>query len=312
MARKAGLLDMLATTMKLRTSKPVLRVGRIAGQFGKPRSNPSESVDGVELPVYRGHMVNTPEPDADGRLPRPDRMLSAYSAASDVVDHLRDRDVMTATAIDSTIWTSHEALILDYELPMIRRDETGQLLLTSTHWPWIGNRTRQLDGAHVDLLSRVVNPVACKIGAKITAAELVELCDRLDPSCQPGRLTLIARMGADLVTEALPPLVAAVAAAGHPVIWLTDPMHGNTVSTPAGFKTRFVDTVIREVTGFQTAVREAGGIAGGFHLESTPDLVTECVRDESEIGSVGDTYTSLCDPRLNPGQAVQVVSAWTA
>jgi 3-deoxy-7-phosphoheptulonate synthase len=310
-ARKASLLDMLALTMKLRTNKPVLRVGRMAGQFGKPRSKPFEQVDGVDMPVYRGHMVNTPEPDPDGRRPRTDRMLSAYSAASDVVDHLERRDAVSPSAIDSTIWTSHEALVLDYELPMVRRDENGQLLLTSTHWPWIGERTRQLDGAHVDLLSRVVNPIGCKVGPSATPEDLVALCDRLDPGCQPGRLTLMARLGADAVAELLPPLVAAVKASGHPVIWLTDPMHGNTVSAPGGLKTRFVEAMVREVENFQVAVHSAGGTAGGVHLETTPDHVTECVQNEADIDSVGGMYTSLCDPRLNPSQAVAVVSAWT-
>jgi 3-deoxy-7-phosphoheptulonate synthase len=310
-ARKAGLLDVLAGTMKMRTHKPVVRVGRIAGQFAKPRSKPIERVGDIDLPVYRGHMVNTPEPDPDGRRPNPYRLLSCYSAASEVVNHLGWCSSQSRSRIDPPIWTSHEALLLDYELPMVRRDENGRLLLSSTHWPWIGERTRQPHGAHVALLSAVINPVACKVGPSITSEELVMLCDQLDPECQPGRLTLIVRMGADVVADLLPRLVAAVRASGHPVIWLTDPMHGNTVATPDGLKTRYVQTVVREVENFQDAVRCAGGTACGIHLETTPDQVTECVQSQADINTVGDKYTSLCDPRLNPSQAVAVLSAWS-
>jgi 3-deoxy-7-phosphoheptulonate synthase len=193
---------------------------------------------------------------------------------------------------------------------MLRQTTAGNLLLTSTHWPWIGERTRQPEGAHVAMLARVVNPVACKLGPGTTPEEALELCALLDPRREPGRLTFIARMGADNVADRLPPLVRAVRAAGHPVIWLCDPMHGNTLTTPDGFKTRYTDTVIREVRGFQWAVNRSGGVAGGLHLETTPDAVTECVHDASEVARVGHKYTSLCDPRLNPVQAVQVAAAW--
>src|SRR5262249_13208788 len=155
------------------------------------------------------------------------------------------------------------------------------------HWPWIGNRTRQVGGAHVALLAAVANPVACKVGPDIGAAELVALCERLDPEREPGRLTLVSRMGAGEVAGALPPLVAAVRDAGHPVIWLCDPTHGNTVCGPGGRKTRFVDAIIREVEGFQAAVADAGGVPGGLHLEATPDEVAECVADPSRIGDLG-------------------------
>jgi len=309
-ARKAGLLDVLAGMMKMTTHQPVVRVGRIAGQFAKPRSKPTEMVAGVELPVYRGHMVNSPEPDPEGRRPDPDRMLACYQAASDVMDHLGWRDTAERPSIDPVVWTSHEALLLDYEIPLLRRDSAGGLLLTSTHFPWIGERTRQVDGAHVDLLAQVVNPVACKVGPGMAIDELLALCERLDPWREPGRLTLIARMGAEAVVDKLSPLVAAVRAAGHPVIWLTDPMHGNTVTAPDGLKTRFLETVIREIQYFQSGVRTAGGVAGGLHLETTPDDVTECVMNQSDVDRVGDKYTSFCDPRLNPDQAVAAVSAW--
>ncbi len=297
--RKAGLVDVLAGLLKMITRTPVVRVGRIAGQYAKPRSSEFDLVNGVEIPAYRGDAVNSAEPDPDGRVPDPTRLLSAYDAASAAVGHL-SADPM---------WTSHEALLLDYEVPLLRAVPDG-LLLSSTHWPWIGDRTRQLDGPHVALLADVVNPVACKVGPTMTASDLLAVCARLDPRREPGRLTLIARMGAGVLSSALPSLVAAVRAEGHPVIWLTDPMHGNTVRTPDGLKTRFVETVTQEVREFQEAVRAAGGVAGGLHLETTPDHVTECVLHRGEIDKVGDKYTSLCDPRLTARLAFSVVTAW--
>ncbi|MDG9715392.1 3-deoxy-7-phosphoheptulonate synthase [Streptomyces sp. DH24] len=309
-ARKTAVLDLLVGALKMITHKPVIRVGRIAGQFGKPRSSPTELVGGVELPSYRGHMVNGPEPDPESRRPEPQRILACYEAAREIMSHLGWRDPVRRHWMEPPVWTSHEALILDYELPMVRRDEQGRLILASTHWPWIGERTRQLDGAHVALLSRVANPVACKIGPKVTPDELLGLCERLDPRREAGRLTLVARMGADAVGDRLPKLVAAARAAGHPVIWLTDAMHGNTVALPNGLKTRFVETIEREIQAFQEAVRSEGGIVGGLHLETTPDDVTECVSNDSCVDHVADKYTSYCDPRLNPGQAVAVASAW--
>jgi 3-deoxy-7-phosphoheptulonate synthase len=313
-ARKAGLLDVLAGIMKMKTHRPVLRAGRMAGQFAKPRTNPVEIVNGVELPVYRGHMVNSPEPDPELRRSDPNRLLSGYLAARAVMTHLGwcgpVSDRKGSVGIDPVVWTSHEALLLDYEMPMLRRCGDGRLLLSSTHWPWIGERTRQVDGAHVNLLAEVINPVGCKVGNGMTPDELLALCARLDPDRTPGRLTLIARMGADFVETRLPRLVAAVRAAGHPVIWLSDPMHGNTVTALDGLKTRFLETIVREIRLFQQAVRAGDGVAGGLHLETTPDHVTECVLNRSQVDQVGDKYTSYCDPRLNPDQAVDVVSAW--
>ncbi|WP_419994058.1 3-deoxy-7-phosphoheptulonate synthase [Streptomyces boninensis] len=306
--RKAGLLDMLAGVMSMITRRPVLRAGRLAGQFGKPRSKPVEVVHGAELPVYRGHMVNSPEPDERLRQPDPYRLLTGYECARTVLHHLgwgaeRPRP-------GSAVWTSHEALLLDYELPLLRPQPDGRLLLASTHWPWVGHRTRQPDGAHIALLAAVANPVAVKIGPGSTANELVALCERLDPHRIPGRLTLIARFGAADAGRLLPPLVAAVRAAGHPVSWLTDPMHGNTVPGPDGLKTRLVPDLIREVVEFHRAVTESGGTAAGVHLEATPDAVTECADDRAALSGVGDKYTSLCDPRLNPRQAMKVAAAW--
>ncbi|MGW7230435.1 3-deoxy-7-phosphoheptulonate synthase [Streptomyces cyaneofuscatus] len=308
--RKSALLDLLAGAMKLASGNSVVRVGRLAGQFGKPRSSPTELVDGVELPVYRGHMVNRPEPDAELRRPDPGHLLTGYRAASDIMHYLGWRGTASRSVLDVPVWTSHEALLLDYELPLLRREPDGSLLLTSTHWPWVGERTRQLDGAHIALLAAVSNPVAVKVGPTMTPDTLLALCDRLDARRHPGRLTLIARMGADNVAEKLPALVRAVHQAGHPVLWLSDPMHGNTVTSPDGLKTRMVSTVIREVENFQSAVCANGGVAAGLHLETTPEKVTECVQDASELRRVGDKYLSFCDPRLNPQQAIEVVSAW--
>ncbi|WP_324790062.1 3-deoxy-7-phosphoheptulonate synthase [Streptomyces sp. H51] len=309
-ARKAGLLEALAGVLTARTRLPVVRVGRMAGQFAKPRSQPTERVEGVELPVYRGHMVNSPVPERAARRPDPLRLLHGYTAARQAMGHLGWLGERSGPGGGRpSVWTSHEALLLDYEMPLIRCDEHGRPLLTSTHWPWIGERTRQPDGPHVALLSDVVNPVACKVGPDTSVGDVLRLCARLDPHREPGRLTLVARMGADLVGERLPALVWAVRAARHPVVWLTDPMHGNTVSTEYGLKTRRVESVIAEVEAFQRAVRSSGGVAGGLHLETTPHDVVEC-----DLGLAGDrgrlSYTTLCDPRLNLGQAVTVVSAW--
>ncbi|MEO6084488.1 MAG: 3-deoxy-7-phosphoheptulonate synthase, partial [Umezawaea sp.] len=244
------------------------------------------------------------------RRPDPTRILSGYRLAGSVLRHLGWAGRGARPRLEPEIWTSHEALLLDYEVPMVRRSEPGRWWLSSTHWPWIGERTRQADGAHVALLSRVVNPVACKVGPTMTAGELLALCAALDPWHEPGRLTLIVRMGADEIGSRLPPLVAAVRAVGHPVIWLSDPMHGNTVRTPDGLKTRLLHRITQEVHQFQAVVRDGGGVDGGLHLETTPDDVTECVLDDADTGHVGDKYTSLCDPRLNPDQAVSVVAAW--
>lgn len=307
-ARKTALIHVLADVLAMRSQRPVVRVGRIAGQFAKPRSQTGELVGGQELPVYRGHMVNSPEPDVEPRRPDPKRLLSGYWAATTAMEAIRDRN---GSAPDGrALWTSHEALLLDFEVPMVRADREGYLL-ASTHWPWIGERTRQIDGAHVAVMASVTNPVACKVGPNMTTDELLGLCARLDPRREPGRLTLIARMGTGAVADRVPRLVRAVRAAGHPVIWLCDPMHGNTVVRGDGRKTRLVDAIVGELRGFVAAVSSAGGAPGGLHLEVTPDEVTECVRDEQDLAAVTTGgFTSLCDPRLNVAQAVSVVSAW--
>jgi len=308
--RKAGLIDVLAGTLKMIGHRPVIRAGRIAGQFAKPRSHATETVNGQILPVFRGHLVNGPEPDPAARRPDPARMLLCYDAAQEAMAHLGWGNDDARWCADPPLWTSHEALVVDYEAPLLRRDGEGRLFLASTHWPWIGARTHDPAGMHVALLAAVANPVACKVSATTSARELLAVCARLDPGREPGRLTLIARMGATAVSDHLPPLVQAVRSAGHPVLWLTDPMHGNTRLTPEGYKTRYLDAVTSEVSDFQCAVRSVGGVAAGLHLEVTPDRVTECVLDESHAAQVSEKYTTLCDPRLNPEQAVAVVGAW--
>lgn len=309
LSRKVGLLDALAGVLRMQSNRQVLRVGRIAGQFAKPRSQPTEIRDGIELPAFRGPLINGAQPDAISRRPDPLRMLMCHRAAAAAISYLW-RAKTWAPMPETTVWTSHEALVLDYELPQLRRVAGNRLVLTSTHWPWIGDRTRQVDGAHVRLLSAVDNPIACKVGPAMTASELRTLCARLDPRREPGRLTLIARLGADRVAQRLPELVTALRSAGHPVIWLCDPMHGNTVTGPGNRKTRLVHQIIREVQAFQDAVTTAGGVAGGLHLETTSDPVVECVTDLGELEHAGDRYTTLCDPRLNPEQALDVATAW--
>ncbi|MFE1173095.1 3-deoxy-7-phosphoheptulonate synthase [Streptomyces sp. NPDC058773] len=313
-ARKSGVLDLLAATLTAATHKPVVRVGRIAGQFAKPRSRPFERIGELELPVYRGHMVNGPEHDPESRRHDPLRLLTSYLTACDVMEHLGWRGPAAAghrPLAESRLWTSHEALVLDYEVPMIRELGDGRRWLGSTHWPWIGERTRRLDGAHLDLVAGLVNPVAVKVGPTTAPEEVTDLCERLDPLREPGRLTLIARMGAEWVAGRLPALVEAVRVAGHPVIWLSDPMHGNTVTGPDGHKTRLLEAMAREIRGFLRAVTDAGGTAGGLHLETTPDDVLECATGLSVYEGKAVRRTSLCDPRLNPEQAVALVSVWS-
>lgn len=309
--RKIRVLDLIAAELTAGTGLPVLRVGRIAGQYCKPRTRERELCGGQELPAYRGHLVNRPEPSVARRRADPCNLLACHDAAAEVLGHLErhTRPGPDGRTDALGVWASHEALLLDYELPQLRRDG-DRVLLTSTHLPWVGERTRDPEGAHVALLAAVANPVACKVGPAMTPDQLLELCARLDPQRRPGRLTLISRMGRDLVGQRLPALVAAVREAGHPVIWSTDPMHGNTVTSPDGLKTRHIGALVEEVAGFRAAVAQGGGTAGGMHLETTPDEVTECVDDESELDRVSHKYTTLCDPRLRPEQAVAVARAW--
>jgi len=314
-AAKTGLLEQLADLMTVGGGVPVLKVGRIAGQFAKPRSKDTESINGTVLPSYRGHLVNGPDPDPVSRRPDPLRMITGFHAAAQITGRLDRRPAATRagrSVVEPTVWTSHEALLLDYEEPLVREHSDGRSWLSSTHWPWIGERTRQLDGPHLDLMARISNPVACKVGPGMSVDEIARLCDLLDPDREAGRLTLISRMGAALIENLLPRLVTAVRSAGHPVIWLCDPMHGNSTLTPDGRKTRHLSAVVREVQVFRRVVEQAGGTAGGLHLETTPDDVHECIDDLPGSLTGSGRWTSLCDPRLNPTQAAEVVNAWAA
>ncbi|WP_327066164.1 3-deoxy-7-phosphoheptulonate synthase [Kitasatospora sp. NBC_01250] len=330
---------------------PTLTVGRIAGQYAKPRSKPQESYPGGVLPVYRGDLVNGFAADPEARTADPRRMLTAYHTARAVLNELHLIAHETASALlprtwhepagtlstlavptttwDGTLrsvlkgygqtveldgswrrtglWTSHEALVLDYEQAMVRRDSrTGEHYLLSTHLPWIGERTRRLDGAHLAFLAQVANPVACKIGPGTTPEDLLELCRRLDPHRRPGRLTLITRFGAGQVRDRLPALVRAVADAGHGVVWSCDPMHGNTVTAAGGLKTRLMSDILAEITGFFEVLFRAGRWPGGVHLEIAGDQVTECLGHGGPSTEEGlrRAYRTLCDPRLNNNQAM--------
>jgi 3-deoxy-7-phosphoheptulonate synthase len=354
---KLRVILQMAVVLMYGSGVPIVKVGRIAGQYGKPRSSPVESDGQLELPSFRGHIVNDIAFSAEARTPQPERLLTAYQQSAATLNLLRaftnggfadlsrvhvwnqefvsssneghryeriadeiDRALrfMKACGIDSEtesrlhnvdFWTSHEALILGYEEALTRRDSlTGGWYDCSAHLLWVGERTRQLDGAHLAFLAGVGNPVGCKIGPTVTADEIVALCGILDPDRVPGRLTLISRMGADAVAELLPPLIEAVRDAGHPVVWACDPMHANTFTAPSGRKTRHFDDVLREISGFFAAHRQCGTWPGGVHVELTGDDVTECLGGAEEIldTDLGTRYETMCDPRLNARQSLDL------
>jgi 3-deoxy-7-phosphoheptulonate synthase len=313
-AARVDLLHAFGRTVERALHRPAITIGRIAGQYAKPRSSPVERVGGRELPSFRGHLVNDPGPDPAGRIPDAMRLLQGRRHAGDVLDLLREL-AGSGMAMPGTlgsrapaVWTSHEALVLDYEEPMVRRDPlTGAWCLTSTHLPWIGARTCDPDGAHVRFLAGIANPVGLKVGPDVGPDRLAELCARLDPGHRPGRLVLISRMGADKVRTALPPLVEAVARLGHPVVWVCDAVHGNTYTSGTGHKTRHTDRVAAEISGFFAAVRAARGWPGGVHLEATPADVTECVGGPTVTeDDLPLRYETACDPRLNGAQTARI------
>jgi 3-deoxy-7-phosphoheptulonate synthase len=336
---------------------PVLKVGRIAGQFVKPRSSDVEQTAAGEIPVFRGHMIHDDAPTAEARVPDPQRMLQGlhYSAAAlnlvraftkggfaDLTQvHAWNQDFvssspegqryellaaeieralgfMAACGIDLAatpqlhevdVWTSHEGLLLDYEEALTRRDSlTGDWYDCSAHMLWIGDRTRELDGAHVEFFSGVHNPIGVKLGPGAAPEEAVELCARLNPDRVPGRMTLIVRMGAGLVAEHLPPLLRAMRESKHPAVWACDPMHGNMFTVGGGRKTRHFDAIMVELEGFFTACREEGVWPGGVHLEYTGEDVTECLggSDALEESQLDHRYETLCDPRLNARQSLDL------
>jgi 3-deoxy-7-phosphoheptulonate synthase len=347
----------MATVLTYGAALPVVKLARAAGQFAKPRSSPTEMIDGVELPSFRGHMVNDDIADPAARVPDPARMLQAYHQSTARLNLLRAftkggfadltqahvwnqefvahsaegrRYEKIARGIDDALrfmaacgidlerehqlhevdlYTSHEGLILPYEEALSRRDSlTGQWYDCSAHLLWIGERTRNPRHAHVEFFAGVGNPIACKVGPKTRPEDLVELCDILDPDRDPGRLTLIMRLGANHVEQALPPLIRAVTEAGHPVVWASDPMHGNGLVTAGGIKTRRFDDIMRELTAFFAVCRAEGAWPGGMHLEFTGDNVTECVGGVEPIAEddLGIHYSSLVDPRLNARQSLDV------
>lgn len=352
---KLKVLLQMSAVLTYGATLPVVKVGRIAGQFAKPRSSRTEVVDGVELPTFRGHIVHSDEPTPEARVPDPERILQGYYQAVSTLNLLRaftkggfadltqvhtwNQEFVASspegrryevianeigralrfmesigidlgserTIHEVDVWTSHEGLLLDYEEPLTRKDSlTGQWYDCSAHMLWIGERTRGIDGAHVEFFAGVHNPIGVKLGPGAAPDEVVALCERLNPLRTPGRVTLITRMGAARVREALPPLLRAVREAGTPVVWSCDPMHANTFVTPSGHKTRRFDDVMAEIEGFFAAHREVGTWPGGIHLEFTGDDVTEClggseaVREEQLL----HRYETLCDPRLNARQSL--------
>ena len=354
---KLKVILQMAVVLTYSSGVPVLKVGRIAGQFAKPRSSPTEKIGDLVLPSFRGHIVNDIAPTLEARVPDPERLLTAYHQAASTLNLLRaftkggfadlnrvhawnqefvassiegrryeiiaeeiDRALtfMRACGIDLEgshalhqvdFYTSHEALILGYEEALTRQDSlTGDWYDCSAHMLWIGERTRELDGAHVEFLSGVKNPIGCKVGPSATPDEVLALCEALNPGRVPGRLTLISRMGAAAVETALRPLLAAVRDAGHPVVWACDPMHGNTFTSNSGRKTRHFDDVLAEITGFFGAHGAEGTWPGGVHIELTGDDVTECLGGAEEIldADLDDRYETMCDPRLNGRQSIDL------
>ncbi|MFS8103091.1 3-deoxy-7-phosphoheptulonate synthase [Lentzea alba] len=295
--RKLRLLQQMSVILSSASTLPVVTVGRIAGQYAKPRSSPTETVDGRTLPVYRGDAVNGTGFTRTERQPDPFRLRRVYDASQYTLDVLR--------ASGAEVFASHEGLLLDYE-DALTHERSGRRYAGSGHMLWIGDRTRQLDGAHVAYFATIDNPIAVKLGPSTTPEHALALIDRLDPDRRPGRLTFIVRLGARRVRDLLPELVEKVNASGAPVVWVCDPMHGNTFQAPCRHKTRRVDDVLDEVAGFLEVHRALGTHAGGLHMELTGEDVTECVGGGVGFEDLHRVYESACDPRLNAGQALEL------
>ena len=357
---KLRVILQMAVVLTYSLGVPTVKVGRMAGQFAKPRSSPTEKVGDLELASFRGYIVNDPSPSEAARIPDPDRLVQAYHQSASTLNLVRaftkggfadlsrvhawtqefigsspegqrydqlaseiERALrfMRACGVDTEnnaalhevdVFTSHEALILGYEEALTRQDSlTGSWYDCSAHMLWIGERTRQLDGAHVEFLRGVGNPIGCKIGPTTDADFVLELCQSLNPARVPGRLTLISRMGADKVESSLRPLLRAVTDAGHPVVWACDPMHANTFTSTSGHKTRHFDDIMREIAGFVAAHRAEGTWPGGIHVELTGDNVTECLggADDLQVSDLVDRYQTVCDPRLNGRQGLDLAFA---
>jgi len=347
----------MAVVLTFGASVPVVKMGRMAGQFAKPRSSDTETVGDVTLPSYRGDIINGPEFTPEARIPDPARMEFGYFQSASTLNLLRafasggyadlhqvhrwnldfvgrsplaDRYRDLANRIDETLsfmaacgmtstttrdmretdfYVSHEALLLPYEEALTRVDSTtGDWYGCSAHFLWIGDRTRQLDGAHVEFLRGVRNPLGMKVGPTQEPDDLLKILDRLNPNNEAGRITLISRMGADKVGAKLAPLLRAVRNSGHKVVWLCDPMHGNTITTGAKVKTRNFDAILQEVRGFFDAHEAEGTWAGGVHVEMTGQNVTECVGGAHRLSEadLGERYETFCDPRLNAEQSLEL------
>lgn len=354
---KLRVILQMAVALTYSMGVPVVKVGRLAGQFAKPRSADFEKIGDLEIPSFRGHIVNAAAPTAAARVPSPDRLVQAYHQSAATLNLVRaftkggfaalervhawnqefvasspagqryeqladeiDRALrfMRATGMDTEtnanlrevdVWTSHEALLLAYEEALTRRDSTtGRWYDCSAHMLWIGERTRQLDGAHVEFLRGVGNPIGCKVGPSMSPDEVLELCEIINPDRIPGRMTLISRMGADRIEDGLRPLLRAVRDSGHPVVWACDPMHGNTYTNVDGRKTRHFEAVIAEIEGFVRAHRAEGTWPGGIHVELTGEDVTECIggADDLSDADLDHRYETVCDPRLNGRQSLEL------
>ncbi len=355
---KLKIILQMAVVLTYASGLPVVKVGRIAGQFAKPRTSDVELMDGRELPSFRGHAVNDSAFEEGSRRADPLRLVRAYHQAAATLNLIRaftkggyadlaqihtwnqefvaaspqgrryesiarqiDRALrfMAACGIDLEadaalhqvdFYTSHEALLLGFEEALTRRDSlTGEWYCCSAHLLWVGERTRQPLGAHVEFLSGIRNPVAAKVGPTATPVEIVELCERLDPEREPGRLSLITRMGAERLGRNLPGLLRAVADTGRRVVWICDPMHGNTFTTGAGLKTRRFDDILAEIKTFFAVHEQEGTSPGGVHLELTHEDVTECLGGAEEVldHQLASRYRALCDPRLNARQSLDLV-----
>ncbi len=349
---KLKTLLQMAVVLTYAASVPVVKVGRMAGQFAKPRSRPTESRDGAELPAYRGEAVNGLDFTPEARRPDPGRLLGAYNCSAVTLNlcraftnggyadlhevHAWNQDFVAespagqryerlAGEIDRALsfmkacgadpeelhgvefYSSHEGLLLEYERALTRTDSrTGLPYDLSAHLLWIGERTRDLSGAHVEFFSHVRNPIGVKLGPTTSPADAVGLIERLNPDHEPGRLTFITRLGAERVRDVLPPLVEELTRLGAPVGWVCDPMHGNTFEAPSGHKTRRFDHVLDEVAGFFEVHRALGTHPGGIHVEFTGDDVTECIGDEVIEADLHERYETACDPRLNRRQSLDL------
>ena len=344
----------MAAVLQYGASLPVLKVGRMAGQFAKPRSNDNETRGDVTLPAYRGDAVNDLEFTLESRTPDPQRLVRVYQTSVSTLNlvrafthggfadlrrvhewnkgFIRDSAVgeryeqmaneigralafMHSAGVDPDafrsvdLYSSHEALILEYERALTRIDSrTQEPYDVSAHFVWIGERTRKIDGAHVDFCSKIRNPIGVKLGPKTQVDEVLALIEKLDPNREPGRLTFITRMGAGVVRDALPKLVEGVTKSGAKVLWVCDPMHGNTYEAPSGYKTRKFDDVLDEVRGFFEVHKKLGTHPGGIHIELTGDDVTECVGGGEQIShdDLSSRYETACDPRLNHTQSLEL------